>query len=76
MLSCKNIAEHAGDIYDKQLPLAKRLAVGLHLILCKACRRFITQYRISAELAARVVERKPDKDAVSEIVKKTKNAGT
>lgn len=75
MLSCKNIAEHAGDIHDKQLPLAKRLAVSFHLILCKACRRFVRQYRISAELAARVVERKPEKETVAEIVKKTKSAG-
>ena len=74
MLSCKNLAEHAGDIHDKQLPTTKRLSVQLHLMLCKACRRFMRQYGISADLAARVAEKKPDRDAIAEIVKKTKNA--
>lgn len=52
MLSCKNIAEHAGDIHDRQLPLSRRLAVRLHLMLCNACRRFLKQYALAAEAGA------------------------
>lgn len=63
MLSCKNIAEHAGDIHDRQLPLSRRLVVRLHLMLCQACRRFLKQYALAAETGAQELEaRQQDTD--------------
>ena len=56
MLSCKNIAEHAGDIHDRQLPLSRRVAVRLHLMLCNACRRFLKQYALAAEASAKQMQ--------------------
>ena len=72
MLSCKNIAEHAGDIHDKQLPLPKRMGVWLHLMMCKACRRFIRQYEVAATTAAKAAEEKVEKAKLNEISRKAR----
>lgn len=58
MLSCKDIAEHAGDIHDRQLPWAKRLAVRVHLMMCIACRQFMRHYAVAAKLGARQLEKR------------------
>jgi anti-sigma factor RsiW len=44
MLSCRELSTlHASDYLDGRLPLRRRLAVGMHLAMCGACRRFIHQ---------------------------------
>ena len=53
MLSCKEVTERAGDWTDGQLSWRERLSVRLHLLLCTFCRRFLNQYRLAAETAAR-----------------------
>lgn len=47
MLSCRELStRHASDYVDGYLPLRKRLAVGIHLAMCSACRRFLRQLRL------------------------------
>lgn len=52
MLSCKDVTQRAGDWTDGHLPWRARLAVRLHLLLCRLCRRFLRQYRLAAETTA------------------------
>jgi hypothetical protein len=45
MISCKRAAEWTSRELDEPLPPFRRFAVGLHRLLCPACRRFRDQLR-------------------------------
>jgi anti-sigma factor RsiW len=57
MLSCRELhQQQASNYLDGYLPWRKRLAVGTHLALCSACRRFLRQLR----LVKAVLREQPD----------------
>lgn len=43
MLSCKQTSQLVSQSLDRRLTLRERLAVRMHLLLCKYCRRFQQQ---------------------------------
>lgn len=47
MLSCKELVAQSSDYLDVQLSLRQRLAIRAHLAMCRNCRRFIRQMRLS-----------------------------
>lgn len=68
MLSCKEVTERAGDWTDGQLGFRERMAIRLHLLICRFCRRFLQQYRLAADTAAQqACQHHPDE--VAEVMK-------
>jgi predicted anti-sigma-YlaC factor YlaD len=53
MLVCRDVTELVSDYLDHALPVRRHLAVGLHLLRCEACRRYIDQSRKTVRLLAR-----------------------
>ena len=48
MLSCKELAQqHASDYIDRNLSPSQRLQVGMHLLVCGHCRRFVKKLKIT-----------------------------
>jgi predicted anti-sigma-YlaC factor YlaD len=47
MLSCKLLVAHSSEFLDGQLGLGQRMSVRMHLAMCRHCRRFIKQVRLS-----------------------------
>ena len=47
MLSCKELVAHSSDYLDGQLNLRERLGVRAHLAMCRHCRRFIRQMKVT-----------------------------
>ncbi|SDG68271.1 Putative zinc-finger [Pseudomonas benzenivorans] len=47
MLSCKELVARSSDFLDSQLSFRERLAVRSHLAMCRHCRRFIRQMRVT-----------------------------
>lgn len=45
MLSCRQVAQMSGALLDGDLRYRERLAVRLHIFMCRHCRRFIRQLR-------------------------------
>lgn len=43
MPSCRELAEHASEYLDGELPLWRRLGFRLHLAICRACEAFLEQ---------------------------------
>lgn len=43
MLSCKEVTELASRRQDGALPLRTRVAMRLHLMVCKMCTRYVAQ---------------------------------
>lgn len=76
MLRCKDVARQADDYLDQRLSWRQRLGVGLHLLICVHCRRYLAQLRLliaglrarrapaSDEEVRRVIQRleEPDRD--------------
>ncbi len=50
MLTCRELTEHATDYMEGALPVRTRLAVRLHLFLCRMCRAYLAQLRRTAAL--------------------------
>lgn len=47
MLSCKALVARSSEFLDGELGLRPRLSVRMHLVMCRHCRRFIKQMRLS-----------------------------
>jgi hypothetical protein len=43
MLSCKEVTELVSQSQDRELTVSERVALNLHLTLCKGCRNFEAQ---------------------------------
>jgi len=67
MFRCSEVADRAGRLIDGELSPWQRLNIRMHLAICRGCRAFIEQMRVTAELARRLNE--TEDPAVSEDVK-------
>lgn len=57
MLSCKEVTALASAYVDEELPFRRRIAMKMHLAMCRHCRRFVFQFhRLRTALAGRARE--------------------
>jgi len=56
MRNCRDITLLVSKGLDKELNLAERFAVGLHLLMCTRCRNFQTQAQFIHKAAHRYTE--------------------
>lgn len=54
MLSCKNVCHIASESLDRRLSVRERLAVKLHLLMCRACHRVVAQMELLRTVARRI----------------------
>jgi anti-sigma factor ChrR (cupin superfamily) len=45
VLSCREIVQDADRLLAAELPWRRRVAVKLHLLMCRHCRRYVRQLR-------------------------------
>ncbi|WP_372780792.1 zf-HC2 domain-containing protein [Litorivivens sp.] len=43
MLKCREIVEHADALLATELSPGRRMAVRVHLLMCRHCRRYVRQ---------------------------------
>ena len=67
MMSCREVTELASQYVDRELPIAKRMAMRMHVTMCVHCRRFVRQLRATLELLRSLGE-PPEPVVVSEAV--------
>lgn len=51
MFRCNEVAEKAGRLLDGELGRLDRLQLRLHLAMCRGCRAFLRQMRLTGDLA-------------------------
>lgn len=56
MLRCKEVAERANDYLEGTLPLRVHLAMQIHLLCCRYCRRYVKQLRLTVAALQRLGE--------------------
>ncbi len=47
MINCEQITRAAGDFIEQRLRLRKRLEVLVHIAMCKGCRTYVEQFRLT-----------------------------
>src|SRR5262245_45995878 len=65
-LPCREVSELVSRSLDNELPCAERLTVTLHLLYCKACRRFRRQM-LNLKIAMGRLASDPSSAALAEI---------
>lgn len=68
MLKCRDVAHNASDYLDKSMPWPRRLAVLLHLFICRHCRRFVRHLRIVRRFSYLRGGQRAEPDDVARIV--------
>jgi len=56
MLTCREVAEQAEDWLDQNLSVRQSVQMRLHLAICKGCAPFISQMRVTRDLAEAAVQ--------------------
>lgn len=49
MWSCQQVTERATDYLEHDLPWLERVQFRLHLLMCRACDRYLGQLRLTTE---------------------------
>ena len=49
MLSCREVPAEVNQLLDGELPLRRRIALRLHILMCVHCRRYLRQIRLLCE---------------------------
>lgn len=57
MRSCRETARLASERMDRDLGTGERVALWLHLMMCRHCRRYAAQLKLLRRAARRVLER-------------------
>lgn len=47
MMNCDQVTRAAGDFIERRLRLRERLMVLAHIMMCKGCRAYIDQFRLT-----------------------------
>lgn len=47
MMTCEQVTRAAGDFIERRLRLGERLKVLVHIAMCKGCRAYIEQFRLT-----------------------------
>jgi len=71
MLKCQHVEQRADALVDgERLPLGERLALRMHLIICRHCRRYVRQLHALVRKLRGADSVLPD-DEAEKIVKRT-----
>ncbi len=63
MLSCEELTERASDYLERQLSLAQKLDIHLHLRRCRGCRTYLRQM----EETVRLLRQLPDPPSSADV---------
>ncbi len=53
MISCQQLNQMSSDYLDGNLTQREKWSIRFHCLMCKYCRRFLTQLRLSGALLSR-----------------------
>lgn len=67
MLMCRELAGIASDYIDGELSTGRNLSVKMHLMMCRHCRSFIGNLRISTELMRRHSSARAEETVINRI---------
>lgn len=59
MITCKGVSDKASDYLEGPVPFMQRFQLRLHLMMCKHCRRYVRQLKLTSGVA-QMISRPPE----------------
>jgi hypothetical protein len=56
MLSCRETTQLISESMERKLPLRRRMAVAIHLLMCRFCSRYLKQLRFMEKAVEHLVD--------------------
>ena len=53
-ITCRHVYENASDYIEGPVSPSRRALLFIHLVICKHCRRYLHQLRLTIGIAARI----------------------
>jgi anti-sigma factor RsiW len=73
MLSCREVTDKASDYLDDALPPGQRMALRMHLVMCRHCRRYLRQLRATVAALGRLDGADVAEEVVRALVERLKS---
>ena len=71
MITCKDVSDLASDYLEGPITFVQRFRFRLHLIMCKHCRRYLTQLKLSIGVAQKISQpSQPTDEEIEALVEK------
>lgn len=70
MLSCQQITELITDYLEGRLSFGRRLRFQMHLGMCRHCRAYLRQMRLTIRTLGRVPGQPPPPEILDELMKR------
>lgn len=70
MLTCQQITEVATDYVEGTTSYARRVSVWMHLAMCKRCREYLRQYRLTIATLGQLPEEPPPPECREELLRR------
>jgi predicted anti-sigma-YlaC factor YlaD len=71
VFTCKDISDTASDYLEGPTTLLQRLQLRLHLTICKHCRRYVKQLKLTSDVAKKISEPpEPTDDEIEVLIQK------
>lgn len=67
-LTCREVAARATDYMERPLPLCQRLQIGMHLLICASCRRYVRQLALTRDTMRRLPRPLPSDEDVDRLL--------
>jgi anti-sigma factor RsiW len=69
MMSCKEVTEAATDYLDGNLPFWRKMALRMHVAMCRHCRAFLDQLRKTVALLGQLPQAPVAQETRAELVR-------
>lgn len=70
MLTCKEMTELVTDYLERRLPFRKRIAFQMHIGMCKNCRAYLRQMKLTIRTLGKLPEPVIPDDVKSELLRR------
>ncbi len=74
MLTCKDVCDNATNYLEGPATFADRMALRVHLLMCKQCRRFIRNFSLTIGVAGKMEQEAPSDDEIDALMEKLAKA--
>ncbi len=70
MLTCKQITELVSDYVEKRLPLWDRMRFEMHVGMCKHCREYLRQMKLTVRALGEIPAEPPPPEVRDELLRR------
>lgn len=70
MLNCREVTERTTDYVEGALSFGQRVAMWMHLAMCKHCRAYLEQYRDTIALVNQLPAEPPPAECREELLRR------